>query len=78
MIVEKNATTLAPVKPFQERLIFVGEARNLTKSGSLERCIIRVGSFLTCKLSTRLERLTRYKISSLSLTFLNDVSKKVF
>ncbi len=53
-----------PCKPFQASVMFV------VKSGATERCLIRVGSGLTCIHLISLERLVR-EHSSLLRTFVN-------
>ncbi len=60
-----------PGKPFQPILMFVGEARSLPKSGAPEGSFTRVGSGLTRKYWTRVERLARDKHSSVLVTFVN-------
>jgi hypothetical protein len=52
---------LVPRKPFQHSLIFVGKVRSIPKSWAPERCSIRVGSGLTRKHQTRLERFAKDK-----------------
>jgi hypothetical protein len=47
----------------------VGKARSLPKSGAPEMCFTLVGSCLTCKQYTILERLSRGKRSSLLQKF---------
>ncbi len=54
----------APGNPFQSRLLFVGKARSLSLSGASERSFASVGSRLTCKHYTILERLARDKHSA--------------
>jgi hypothetical protein len=56
----------APGKPFQPSLLFVGKARILPLSGTTF-----VGSCLTCKHYTILERLARDEHSSLLQEFVN-------
>ncbi len=55
---------------FKPSLMLAGEARGLPKSGALERCFTRLGSGLTRKHFTRLERLVRDKHSSFFGTFI--------
>jgi hypothetical protein len=54
-----------PGKLFQPSLMFVGEARKLPWSEAPERCFTQVGSSLTRKHSTSLEKLARDKHPSL-------------
>jgi len=61
-----------PCKSFQANLMFVSKAR----SGVPERCFTRVGSNLTHKHYTKLEKSARDKHSSLSQTFVNYSCKK--
>ncbi len=56
-----------PYRPFQPSLTFV----RLPKSGAPERCITLVGSGLTCKYWTKLERLPKDKNSNLLRTLVN-------
>jgi hypothetical protein len=53
-------------------------ARSLSESGGPERCFTRLGSGLTYKHHTRLERLARDKHSSLLQKFVNYGHKKVY
>ncbi len=55
---------------FQPGVKFEGEARSLPKSGAPESCFIRVGSGLTRKHYTRMERPVRGKHSGLFQTLL--------
>ncbi len=59
-------------------LVFVGEARSLPQSGAPERSITRVGSSLTHKHQTRLERLDRDKPFSTFRKSVNYSSKKFY
>ncbi len=52
-------------KYFQSSLMFVGKAKSLHASGASEMCFIHLGSSLTFKHQTRLERLAMDKHSSL-------------
>ncbi len=52
-------------KHCQPILVFVGKARSLLLSGACERCFIHLGSSLTSKDETSLERFARDKHSSL-------------
>ncbi len=52
-------------KPLRPSLMFVGKARSLPLSRELERSFSQVGSGLTHKHETRLERLARDEHSSL-------------
>jgi hypothetical protein len=61
-------------KPLQTRVMFVSKARYLLQSGAP----VRVGSDLTHKHYTRLERLARYKESSLSYTCINYRHNKFY
>ncbi len=65
-------------RPFQPSLMFVGEARGLPQSGTPERCFTLVGSGLTCKHQTRLERLSQNKHCSLLRKFVNYARKKFY
>ncbi len=65
-------------KPFQPSLEFVGKARSLSQSGAPERLLNRVGSGLTHKDKTRLERLARDKHSSLLRKSINYGCNKFF
>ncbi len=65
-------------KPFQPSLMFVGEVRSLPQRGSLERCFTRVGSSLTHKRQTRLERFARNKHSSLLQKSVNNSCKMFY
>jgi hypothetical protein len=60
-----KARGFVPGKPFQPSLIFVVKARSLPKSGAPERQFTWVGSGLTRKHKTKLERLARDKHPSL-------------
>jgi hypothetical protein len=60
-----KARVFVPVKSFQPSLLFVGKARNLSLSRAYEGFFNRVGSCFYNKHYTRLERITRYKHSSL-------------
>ncbi len=66
-----------PGKPFQPSLMFVGEARSLPWSGAPERSFTRVGSGLTRKRKTRLEKLAVHKHSSLLRKSVN-YGRKIF
>ncbi len=55
-----------------------GEARSLPQSVAHERCFTRVGSALTCKHQTRLERLARDKHFSLLRESVNYDRKKFY
>ncbi len=66
----------APGKLFQPRLIFIGKAKRLLKSGAPERYFTWVGTSLTCKHLTRLERPARDIHSGLLRKFLNYGRKK--
>jgi hypothetical protein len=55
----------APDKPFQLSLLFVGKPESLPFSGAPKRCLLMIGSSLTCKHYTILERLVRSEHSSL-------------
>jgi hypothetical protein len=57
--------------------MFVGKARSLLLSGACERCFIHLGSSLTSKHETRLERLARDKHSSLFQKFVTYGRKKI-
>jgi hypothetical protein len=59
-------------------LMFVGKARSLLLSGACERCFIHLGSSLTSKHETRLERLARDKHSSLLRKSVNYGQKKFY
>jgi hypothetical protein len=63
-------------KPFQSSLMFVDEARRPPKRGVPERCFTQVGSSLTRKHYTRLERLAKEKYSSLLRESVNYDRKK--
>ncbi len=67
-----------PGKLFQPSLMFVGEYRSLPLSGAPERCLTRVGSGLTRKNLTRLERLARDKHPSLLRKSVNYDHKKFY
>ncbi len=54
--------------PGKPSLMFVGKAKSLPLSGAPESCFGAVGSSLTHKHTTRLERLARDKHSSLLQT----------
>ncbi len=58
--------------------MFTGKARSPPLSGVPERCITWVGSGLTCKHYTRLERLARHKHSSLLRKLVNYARKKFY
>ncbi len=60
---------------FKPSLMFAGKARSLPQSGSTQMSIIRVGSGLTHKLKTWLERFVKDKHSGLLGTFVSH--KKV-
>jgi hypothetical protein len=51
--------------------MFVGKARSLPTSGASERCFIHLGSSLTSKRDSRLERLAMDKQSSLLRKLVN-------
>jgi hypothetical protein len=51
--------------PFQPSLMLVGKARSLPQNGAPERCFTQIGSGLTRKYYTRLERLAMDKHTSL-------------
>ncbi len=55
-----NKLVFVPGKPFQPYLMFAGKARSLPQSGAPEKSFTWVGSGLTCKHSTRLERHVAY------------------
>ncbi len=65
-------------KPFQPSLMFIVNSRGLSYSGAPERCFTWVGSGLTCKHVTRLERLARDKHSRLLRKYVNYVRKKFY
>jgi hypothetical protein len=65
-------------KPFHPSLMFVGEARSLPKSGAPERFFTRVGSSLTRKHQTRLERLAKDKHPRLLRKSVNYGRKKFY
>jgi len=65
-------------KPFQPNLMFVGKATGPHLSGAPERCFTWVGSGLTRKHYTRLERLVREKHSSFLQKSVNYASKKFY
>jgi len=67
-----------PGKYYQPCLIFVGKAMSLPLSGTSERCLICLGSSLTSKFKTRLERLSRDKHSGLLRKFINYGGKKIY
>ncbi len=58
-------------RPIQPSLMFVGKAKSLTQSRAPKRCQSRVGSSLTPKHLTWLERPASDKHSSLLQTFVN-------
>ncbi len=61
----KYVRVLVPGRLFKLSLMFVGKASSQPQTGSLERCFIRVGSDVTRKHCTRLEKPARNKNSSL-------------
>ncbi len=63
---------------FQFSLMFVGKARNLPQNGAPERCFICIGSSITSKYQTSLERLARDKHSSVLRKFVNYGQKKFY
>ncbi len=63
-------------KPFKTIRIFVGKARSLPKSVSSEKDFTWVGSGLSNKHLTRLEKLARSKHSSLVRKFITYGRKK--
>jgi hypothetical protein len=65
------SSSVCPCQIIRPILMFVGKAMSLNCSGTPERCFTRVGSSLTCKHYTRLERLSRIKYYSLFRTFIN-------
>ncbi len=65
-------------KPFQFSLMFMGKARGLPQGRVPERCFTWVGSGLTRKFQTRLERLARDKNSSLLQKSVNYGCKKFY
>jgi hypothetical protein len=65
-----------PDKPFQPGVMFVGKARSLLYSEAPGRCFTRVGSGLTHKHYTRLEKLARDKRSRLLQKFKNYGQKR--
>jgi hypothetical protein len=67
-----------PCKPFKPSLMFVGKATGLPESGAPERCFAWVGSGLTNKHYTGLERLAKDKRSSLLRKFVNYGCKKFY
>jgi hypothetical protein len=62
---------------FQTTLIFAGKVSSLDKYGDQERCFTLVGSDLTHKHYTSLERLSRDKHPSLLGPSVNYTCKKV-
>ncbi len=65
-----------PGKPFQPSLMFVDKARSHPLRGSPEICFTQVGSGLTHKHYTSLEKLAKDKDSRLLQTFVNYACKK--
>jgi hypothetical protein len=70
--------SVCPWQAFQNSLMLVEKHRSLPLSGAHERCFTRVGSSLTQKHKTRLERPAIYKHSSLLGTFVNYVYKMFY
>jgi hypothetical protein len=69
---------LSLIGVFQLSLKFEGKARGLPKSGAPEKCFARVGSGLTHKHWTRLERPATDKHSSLLQKSVNYRHKKFY
>jgi hypothetical protein len=67
-----------PGKPFQQSLMFLDKTRGLPQSVAPERCYTWVGSGLTRKHLTKLERLGRGKHSSLLQKSTNYGRKKFY
>ncbi len=67
-----------PARPLKPSLIFVGKARNLLKSETLEKCFTCVSFSLTRKHYIRLESPVWYKHSSLLFKFVNYGREKFY
>jgi hypothetical protein len=72
----KRSRVFVPGKPFQLSLMFLDKARSLPKGGVPERYIAQVGSCLTHKHRTRLERPARDKHPRFFGKFINYGHKK--
>ncbi len=70
--------SVCPWQYCQPGLMFVGKAGSLPQSAASERCFICLGSSLTSKYQTRLERLARDKHCSILRKFANYGRKKIY
>jgi hypothetical protein len=66
-----------PSRPFHSLVMFAVKATSVHKSGAPERCYISVGSSLTHKIYSRLDRVARNKLFRVLETFVNYGCKKL-
>jgi hypothetical protein len=78
MIILNKLKCLSPAKPFWPSVILAGKARIQPKMGAPERCFTWVGSGLTHRHYTRLERVVREKHTSLLRKIVTIGRKKFY